>query len=264
MTTSLALRPIHYASVSGGKDSLYMLKVILEHPDKYPLDMVVNFDLEIDWPWTRESVDAIERMCDQLGIKFMRIKPRMKWLDQYKKWGIPTRQGRWCNSSYKLDCKRQLESWIKSQQCRPVAYIGICADETRRFKYKVGDWDPELEQSICYPLAEEGIVEKTILSWARLQQNFCGWYWLFDRAGCMMCPNLSMLELAYMLKFYPDHYNQFAAMILEYEAKGKGSYWHKPWGEIDQAVRTKHIYRLNQLIKVAEFSGATIPGEACR
>lgn len=44
----LKLRPIHYASVSGGKDSLYMLGLILENQDKYPLDVVVNFDLEID------------------------------------------------------------------------------------------------------------------------------------------------------------------------------------------------------------------------
>lgn len=49
MKYDLKLRPIHYASVSGGKDSFYMLNLILNNLDKYPLDMVVNFDLEIDW-----------------------------------------------------------------------------------------------------------------------------------------------------------------------------------------------------------------------
>ena len=55
------LRPIHYACVSGGKDSLFMLNLILHNLDKYPLDMIVNFELEIDWPFTKNVVDYIER-----------------------------------------------------------------------------------------------------------------------------------------------------------------------------------------------------------
>ena len=46
---SIILRPIHYASVSGGKDSLYMLLIILKNPQKYPLDLVVHFELETNW-----------------------------------------------------------------------------------------------------------------------------------------------------------------------------------------------------------------------
>ena len=57
----MTLRPIHYASVSGGKDSLYMLNLILHNQDKYPLDMVVNFDLEIDYPFAKNVVGYIER-----------------------------------------------------------------------------------------------------------------------------------------------------------------------------------------------------------
>ena len=57
----MTLRPIHYACVSGGKDSLFMLNLILHNLDKYPLDMIVNFELEIDWPFTKNVVDYIER-----------------------------------------------------------------------------------------------------------------------------------------------------------------------------------------------------------
>ena len=45
MQNAPAIRPIHYASVSGGKDSLFMMKIILENPQKYPLDIVVHFEL---------------------------------------------------------------------------------------------------------------------------------------------------------------------------------------------------------------------------
>lgn len=58
-----ALKPIHYASVSGGKDSLYMLKVILQNPKKYPLDLVVNFDLEIEWPFVENVKKSLAHSC---------------------------------------------------------------------------------------------------------------------------------------------------------------------------------------------------------
>lgn len=126
---NLSLRPIHYASVSGGKDSLYMLNLILNNQDKYPLDMVVHFELEIDWAWTKNVIDFMEKRCTDFGIKFVRIKPRKSWEELYLKYDIPTRRARWCNNLYKLDCKKQLNNWIKSQNCRPLAYIGFCADE---------------------------------------------------------------------------------------------------------------------------------------
>ena len=49
----IALKPTYWASVSGGKDSLYMLYYILNHLDKYPLDGVCHFELEIDYPFLK-------------------------------------------------------------------------------------------------------------------------------------------------------------------------------------------------------------------
>ena len=66
MKYDVNLRPIHYASVSGGKDSFYMLNLILQNPEKYPLDMVVHFELEIDWIWAKEVIDFMEQRCEQL------------------------------------------------------------------------------------------------------------------------------------------------------------------------------------------------------
>ena len=90
--TNISLRPIHYASVSGGKDSLYMLGLILKNQDKYPLDVVVNFDLEIDWQIAKDVVNEMEKRCNQAGIPFVRIKPRKPWKELYDKYGFPKRQ----------------------------------------------------------------------------------------------------------------------------------------------------------------------------
>lgn len=105
MKYSPALRPIHYAGVSGGKDSLFMFNLICSKPDKYPLDMVVHFELEIDYPFIKEVVGAIRTICETRGIKFVSIKPRKSYFDLLEKYGMPSRKTRWCNAQYKMDAK---------------------------------------------------------------------------------------------------------------------------------------------------------------
>ena len=60
---NIQLKPSYWASVSGGKDSLMMLQLILANPDKYPLDGVVHFELEIDYPFVKEVIDYMEYAC---------------------------------------------------------------------------------------------------------------------------------------------------------------------------------------------------------
>ena len=67
----LKLRPIHDACVSGGKDSLYMLNLILHNLDKYPLDMVVHYQLEIDYPFVEDVITYMEKECLTHDIKFV-------------------------------------------------------------------------------------------------------------------------------------------------------------------------------------------------
>lgn len=236
---NLKLRPIHYACVSGGKDSLYMLKLIMDNPDKYPLDMVVHYELEIDHDFVKNVVNDMEKMCKTLNIPFVRIKPRKSWCELYKKYNMPARVVRWCNSKYKMDCDSQLREWIKKQNCRPVAYIGFCADEEKRFKYEIGQWE---NQDVCYPLAEEGLREREILEWARNVPQFNGWYKIFDRQGCWLCPNASRLELAYLLKHYPLKYKFFMDAARLYENDFGRPYWGDYSSDkMDDIIRKKWL-----------------------
>lgn len=231
----LSLRPIHYASVSGGKDSFYMLNLIF-NSNKYPLDMVVHFELEIDWDWSKKVIDFMEERCVEYGIKFIRIKPRNTWNELYEKYGFPNAHARWCNNLYKLDCKTQLNEWIKEQNCRPLAYIGLCADETKRFKYDIGDWK---NQDCCYPLAEEGIEESTILEWARKQPIFNDYYKYFDRQGCMLCPFLTMKEMAYLLKTNEKMFDYMVSKIRETEQNYNWKFKKDGIDIIEERVKTK-------------------------
>ena len=60
MSGEIALRPSYWASVSGGKDSLYMPNYILHNLDRYPLDGVVPFALDIDYPFIHAVIDYME------------------------------------------------------------------------------------------------------------------------------------------------------------------------------------------------------------
>ena len=164
MENKLAVRPSYWASVSGGKDSLYMLKVILSNIDKYPLDGVVHYELEIDYPFIKDVIDYMESECKKFGIPFVRIKPRKSWIDLYEKYGFPSRKTRWCNNSYKLDAARQLEEFMESRGCYVIHYIGYCSDEINRFYKRKAAGVTEI-----YPLAKEGIEENEILDWAKGQ-----------------------------------------------------------------------------------------------
>lgn len=85
MASDIVLRPSYWASVSGGKDSLYMLNLILHNLDRYPLDGVVHYELEIDYPFIKDVIDYMETECDRHGIRFVRIKPRKTWEELYQK-----------------------------------------------------------------------------------------------------------------------------------------------------------------------------------
>ena len=210
----IALRPSYWASVSGGKDSLYMLNVILHNLDKYPLNGVVHFELEIDYPFIYDVIDYMQAECERFGIKFIRIKPMRTWNELYEKYGYPTRTARWCNSKYKLMAKKRLQEFMKSQGFYTVFYIGYCADEEKRFAKRVN-----LQKVERYPLVEEGIEEKTILEWAKKQAIFNHYYETQKRCGCMYCPMSSFINYAYLYKYYPENFNYMIEKMRETEEK---------------------------------------------
>ena len=212
MKNDIKIQPTYWANVSGGKDSLYMLKLILEHPERYPLNGVIHFELEIDYPFIKNVIDYMQFECEKRGIKFVRIKPRHSWYALYDKNGFPTRKNRWCNSQYKLDALKQLENYMKTQNRYVVSYIGYCADEKQRIeKHK------NKKPNDIYPLAEFNIIEADILKWAKNVAIFDDFYKVNTRCGCMYCPLASYTNLAYLAYKYPHKFDELMNMCYETE-----------------------------------------------
>lgn len=210
MQNKIALRPSYWASVSGGKDSLYMLNLILHNLDKYPLTGVVHFELEIDFPFIKNVIDYMEGECKRFGIPFYRIKPTKTWWELYKKYNYPSRVNRWCNSRYKLDCDKQFAKFLKSKGWDYIKYIGYCKDEYKRYEKRTNDRER-------YPLVEENIQESLILEWAKTQPIFNDYYKFNRRCGCMGCPLSDKMNIAYLAKYYPDHFRYFMDKAMDSE-----------------------------------------------
>ena len=254
MTGEITLRPSYWASVSGGKDSLYMLNLILHNLDRYPLNGVVHFELEIDYPFIHNVIDYMESECKRFGIQFARINPRKSWAELYDKYGFPTRTARWCNSVYKLDAKRQLSEWLNSLGYYVVHYIGYCADEERRFNKRLSA--KKLER---YPLVENGINEDVIWEWAKAQPIFNHFYETNKRCGCMYCPMSSYLNYAYLYKYYPDHFQYMIEKMRETE-RLRETELGRPFSVIssnpkynadylENIIKTKWLKKLNEMEK---------------
>lgn len=222
MGKDLALRPSYWASVSGGKDSLYMLNLILHNLDRYPLDGVVHYELEIDYPFIKDVIDYMESECKRFGIRFVRIKPRKTWEGLYSQYGFPSKRARWCNNKYKLDAAKQLDEWMKSVGYYAVHYIGYCADEKSRYEKRGSRQIIEI-----YPLVENGINENEIWEWAKEQPIYNNYYKTNKRCGCMYCPMASYINFAYLYKYYPDNFNFMIKRMRETEAVREKQYGRK-------------------------------------
>lgn len=258
MSKEIALRPSYWASVSGGKDSLYMLNLILHNLDKYPLDGVVHFELEIDYPFIKNVIDYMESECRRFGIRFVRIKPRTTWNELYDKYGFPTRVARWCNNHYKLDAKKQLQEFMKSLGFYTVFYIGYCADEKKRFMKRMTPTNREV-----YPLVDFGINENEILEWAKTQPIYNNYYKTNKRCGCMYCPMSSYINFAYLFKYYPDNFDFMITKMQETE-KIRGVELGRPFSIISSnpkynadylvnIIKTKWLKKLEEMENKAEI-----------
>ena len=231
----IQLTPYYVASVSGGKDSLRMLGEIIKRPEMFPLNAIVHFELEIDYPFVKKVCNEYQKIADKLGIPFYRIKPNHTWVELYLKYDMPTRWARWCNSKYKLDCARQLERWQKSLGNKVIYYIGFCADEAKRFK----------DDENIYPLAILNISEPEILEEAKKIDLFDGYYKHFTRQGCMFCPMISRKELAYIKIYYPNVFERYFECVRAWERKYNSSYYGKQTTDsVLRLIDTKWIPKL--------------------
>lgn len=197
----------YIASISYGKDSLAMLEVIHRHG--LPLDRIVHVEV-----WATKDIPAefpemveFKKKADQIiyekyGIKVEHIKSPKSYEEFFyfvstgtrslyagQIYGFPMQKGNWCNSRLKVDV-------LDKVQRGNVAYIGIAADEPKRFH--------NLAENKRSPLVEFGWTEKMCRDWCKANDLLSPTYTTSLRGGCWFCHNQSVGQLRLLRKKYPD------------------------------------------------------------
>lgn len=153
----------HIASLSYGKDSIAMLEVI--HRNGLPLDRILHVDIMAtptiyaDLPPMVDFKKKADRIIlDKYGIAVEHITAPKSYEDYFysvcqgknsknrgKIYGFPLRKGSWCTGRLKI-------TPLQKAQKKAVVYIGIAADEPKRYH--------NLSDTKRSPLVEFGWSEK--------------------------------------------------------------------------------------------------------
>lgn len=233
----------YVACVSGGKDSVFMLYVILFGFNKYgvirqyPLDHVVFVNTGMEFDAVITVVRQVKKLLDEMGIPFTEIDltdtfRHSMFHKEVCKQGTKEvhRIGYgWCGGvcRWGTALKRQAlerffrETFPGEEVCQ---YVGIAADEEERLDRGVVSQGYKR-----YPLVEAGFTEAMALEGCYKQgytweEDGVRLYDVLDRLSCFCCRNKNLKELKQMYYKLPKYWNKLRRIeqVLGEPMKGEG------------------------------------------
>lgn len=137
------LKEYYIASVSWGKDSLYMLLRLLE--EGAPLNEVAFYDTGMEFQAIYNTRDAILPLLKEHGVKYTEFKPKRPFEYDMLEKPVKSKNGdhlgySWCGGSARWGTagkQKTLDAHAKKysdQGYIVFQYVGIAADEPKRIK----------------------------------------------------------------------------------------------------------------------------------
>lgn len=226
----------YIASLSYGKDSLYMLEII--YKNGLPLDRIVHAEImatptiHADLPPMvefKKKADAL--ILEKYGIVVEHIKAPVSYEELFYKiknskrtkpknigkiYGFPYVMGAWCTSGL----KRSVLGKFKKKNIHQ--YIGYAIDEKKKERqekiqlYLLGQSD----FNGSYPLVDYNVTEDECFNWCKENGLLSPVYETSTRGGCWFCHN-STLQTLYNLKVnYPDYWK----LLLKWDSDSPTSF----------------------------------------
>lgn len=213
----------HVLSLSYGKDSLACLGAIeqlgwsldrIVHAEVWATDTIpadlppmVEFKAKADkiikerWGIEVEHYRAKNTYDEMFHRKYGETGKTAKWSG--KIYGWPMRNGAWCNSRLKMEAI----NLAKKNSAGTISYVGVAADETKRFKI--------LNEKTKSPLKAAGWDEAYCRKWCEDNDLLSPIYTSSARGGCWFCHNQSIGQLRLLRKNYPEHWG----MMLKWDTE---------------------------------------------
>ena len=225
----------HAVSLSGGKDSSYLLLQMIERD--MPIDAVLSADTGMEFP---EMYDHLQKLDDLLlrergihittlrhpkgfeWLMFDEPKQKPKTLENRARLGIPPCGNgwpgirvRWCTGQLKTHLISKEVNRLKREK-NALHYIGIAADEA---------WRCKGEQ---YPLVDWGITEAQALRGCYDRGfDFGGLYRIYHRASCWCCPFQRIDERRKLRRHHPELW----AKLLDLDRRARAQFGPGPLGQ---------------------------------
>jgi len=251
----------YVASVSWGKDSLYMLLRLME--EAAPLHEVAFYDTGMEFKAIYDTRDAVLPMLAARGITYTELKPPRPFVYDMLDKPVNGKNGfhfgySWCGRSARwgtTEKQRALDQNAKKYADRNVfQYVGIAADEPRRIE--------RLPPNKIAPLAAWGLSEAECLQgcyergFEWLESGF-RLYDLLDRVSGWCCANKNLKELRNIYTFLPEYWERLKEIQgrTPRPMKGEG----KSVFELEERFAAE-IARAeeNRQFTIADFAGVTI------
>lgn len=225
----------HAISLSGGKDSSYLLLQMIERG--MPIDAVLSADTGMEFP---EMYGHLEKLDDLLyrergihittlrhpkgfeWLMFDEPKQKPKTLENRARLGIPPCGNgwpgirvRWCTGQLKTHLISKDVNRLKRDK-NALHYVGIAADEA---------WRCKGEQ---YPLVDWGVTEAEALRGCYDRGfDFGGLYEIYHRASCWCCPFQRIEELRRLRKHHPELWDK----LIELDRRARAQFGPGPLGQ---------------------------------
>lgn len=201
----------YIASLSYGKDSLYMLEII--HKLHLPIDRIIHAEImatetiPADLPQMMDFKKKADKIIfEKYGIQVEHIEPAYSYEERfYKKrlakrtkpenygkiYGFPLVRGAWCNRDLKMNVLG------KFRKPHIIQYVGYAVDEKKKERQeKIKAYQDGIgECGFIYPLVDCKVTENECFEWCKENDLLPPIYTTATRGGCWFCHNASLPNL---------------------------------------------------------------------
>lgn len=217
-----------------------MLLRLLE--EGYPLDAVVFYDTGMEFMAIYLIRDKVKELLEARGVEFVELRPEEPFLHSMLEREIKYRNKDgfhygygWCGGPCRWGTKsktRAIQKYKRSLGDTVIDYVGIAADEPKRFEKEKSDGKR-------LPLVDWNMSEADCLDYCHSR----GWFWyenspvgrvelysILDRVSCWCCANKNLKELRNIYLYLPQYWDRLKDLQSKISRPFKGFYKEKPQG----------------------------------
>lgn len=208
---------VFYVAFSGGKDSIVTLDLVQKSLPHNAFKVLFG-DTGMEFPDTYETVNFIEKFCQEANIDFIRSRSPYKPAHTWSCFGPPATVNRWCCSVHKTSPQvLALREATGIHDFTGMAFIGIRASESAaRSDYDyISLGEKHKGQWSCNPILEWNSAELYAYIYSENLHINKAYKKGNRRAGCLVCPRAAERSDYFSRICYPSEFNSLLDSIKE-------------------------------------------------